>query len=372
MNSVVSFQSPGVIMTLLAFILVISVLVAVHEWGHFIAARLFKMKVTTFSIGFGPELFGRTDKHGTRWKLSGIPLGGYVSLAGENDLGREIPDEDLSKEDRAIAFQHRPLWQRTIVIAAGPGINFLFAIVIFSTFFFAFGNYERTSDIQNVAADSPALVAGLQPGDRVVRIDGDPVETFNDIARHVGINTGTMMRFEVMRQGRLHRFQVTPEVTEYTDNFGNRFNRSRIGITSTTKVKKLDYNPLEAIAAATSYTGMLIKMQFRGLLQILTGQRSTRELSGPVKIAQLSGQQASLGPFALITFIGNISIMLGFMNLLPIPMLDGGHLLLYAIEAVIGRPINAKVQEWIYATSFAFLIGLALYVTLINDLGLGS
>jgi regulator of sigma E protease len=364
-----TLASPGLLFTLAVFVAVIGILVFVHEFGHYSVARLFGIKVETFAVGFGRELLGWTDGHGTRWKLGWIPLGGYAKFAGDANAASQPDfalDETLPPEERANLFHNRPLHQRAAVVAAGPAINFLFAILLFAGFFMTWGHQITPPVVGQVVAGSPAATAGLKPGDRIVRLDGQQVERFEDLSRIVAINPGTPIDLVVERDGATLNLVATPRIITEVDRFGNEYSRGQLGLGSG-EVVVVRHGPLAATRWAIVETWATTRMMWDTLAQVVTGRRALDDLGGPVKIAQFSGQSASLGLPVLIGFIALISINLGFINLLPIPMLDGGHLFLYALEGVRRRPLNPKVQEWAFMSGFALLMSLMLLLTW-NDL----
>ena len=361
--------SPGFLQTALIFLAVISVLVFVHEYGHFKVARLLGIRVDTFSVGFGREIIGRTDRHGTRWKLGWLPLGGYAKFAGDAD-GSSRPDASaasLPPEERANLFQFRPLWQRAAVVAAGPGINFAFAIILFALFFLIYGQQVTPPVIGQVAPDSPAAAAGLKAGDRFQTVDGQQIERYEDLMRIVAINPGTPIEVVVDRGGRTVTTELTPKLIRETDASGNEYKRGLMGVVSTSNYEIVRHGPVSALWQGVVETWNTTRMIADTLWQLVAGRRTMDELGGPLKIAQFSGQTATLGLAAMVTFVALISINLGFINLLPIPMLDGGHLFLYALEAVRRRPLEPKVQEWAFMSGFALLMSLMLFLTW-NDL----
>ncbi len=362
-------ESPTIPLTLLSFIIVIGPLIFLHELGHYAAGRAFGVRVDAFSIGFGREIFGWSDRHGTRWKVGWLPLGGYVKFAGDMNPASQ-PDarwHALPPEERNATFQAKPLWQRAIIVAAGPIANFLVAIAIFTAFFATYGEPRTPPVVAAVYEKSAAGRAGLVPGDRIVSIDGVAIERFEDIAEYVGIRPGEEMRVEIDRNGARSTIALTPQMVRESDRFGNEYRRGMIGIAPAERIVA-PLGPLQSVVAAVDHTIGIVAMMRDTLVQLITGRRSIDELGGPLKIAQYSGQQATLGLAALIEFMAIISINLGFINLLPIPMLDGGHLALYAAEAVRRRPVSAVFQEWAFRSGLAILLALMLFVT-VNDLG---
>ena len=361
-------EGPGLLLTLFAFAIVIGSLVFVHEYGHYWAGRLFGVKADAFSIGFGKELTGWTDKRGTRWKIAMLPLGGYVQFAG--DMGATSqPDpefERLPEAERSQMFQSKPLWQRAIIVAAGPITNFAVAIAIFAGFFIAFGQPVTPSVVPEVPANTAAAEIGLQPGDEILAINGNRTETFGAMAREVSIHPEQPVTISVERAGRELELEGTLGLRIERDRFGNEYKLGLLGIPWPRQVMR-DVPLWEAPIAATKQTGDVVRLMVTTIGQVFTGRRSVKELGGPLKIAQVSGEQLSLGLYAFIGFMALISINLGFINLLPIPMLDGGHLLMYAVEAVRRKPVGPQAMEWAYRTGFAVVIAFMLLVTF-NDL----
>lgn len=350
------------------FALVIGVLVTIHELGHYLAGRMFGIRAETFSVGFGRELFGWTDKRGTRWKLSILPLGGYVKFVGDmNDSSQPSPDiVNLPENQRQGIFAFAPLWQRAIIVAGGPVINFLFAIAVFATFFTLYGHPYTPANVDFIAEGSPAEAAGFRIGDRIVILDGQQIGRFEDVVRIISINPGRAVAAVVDRGGTTAQLTVTPAMLVEKDRFGNVYSRGQLGVGSARQIVE-KIGPFRSVLVGVEETVSLTRAMTDTLVQVVTGRRSVKELGGPLKIAQFSGQQASMGLLNLVQFMALISINLGFINLLPVPMLDGGHLFLYAIEGVRRRPLNPKVQEWAFMSGFAALVSLMLFLTW-NDL----
>ena len=362
-------QSPGFLLTIVAFICVIGPLVFVHEMGHYWAARLFGVKIDAFSIGMGREVAGWTDRRGTRWKLGWAPIGGYVRFAGDMNAVSQPTAEWLAlpAAERAATFQAKPVWQRAIIVAAGPAINFLAAVLIFSGFALAYGDARTPPVIGQVVAGSAAAAGGLQAGDRIVALNGRAVTTFDDVARFTIIRAGERVRVDVERGGRPAAVDVTIGTDRMVDRFGNRSTRGLLGIGPGRPVVER-VGLFEAPAVGIRQTGETVRSIVDTLGQVVTGRRSVKELGGPLTIAKTSGEFITLGAAAFVWFVAMISINLGFINLLPVPMLDGGHLLFYAIEAARRRPVGPEVQEWAYRGGLAALLALMLLVT-VNDLG---
>ena len=358
-----------------SFALIISIIVFIHEGGHFLAARLCGVKVEVFSIGFGRELIGRTDRYGTRWKIALLPLGGYVKMYGDAGAA-STPDtvalEEMSVEQRRQSFHYRPLWAKAIIVAAGPLSNFILAIGVFTYFIFTVGLNSTEPVIGSIMPNTPAATAGLHAGDRVLQVDGERMRTFNDIPAKLLSHLGETVALEVKRGEK--QFSLTLKPIEFTDKdvLGNQQTRQLIGIRS----QKLTYenvNFLQAIGAATERTYEMCGTTLRVLGQMLIGQRSTKDLKGPLGIAKLSGDVTSQGKTMsdtlqmILWFVALLSVNLGLLNLLPVPMLDGGHLAFYSIEAMRGRPVAAKFQEYSTRVGFA-LIAILMGISLVNDI----
>lgn len=351
------------------FLVVLTVLVFVHELGHYLAARRHGVRVQIFSIGFGPELFGWTDRAQTRWKVSVIPLGGYIKMFGDADPA-SAPGEglaEMSETDRAVAFHHKRLLQRTEIVAAGPLANFLFAIVVLAVLFMTAGQPFTPPDVGEVTPGSAAERGGIKAGDVILRIDGRRVERFEEVQQIVRLNAGTPMQMVVRRGNAEVTLGVTPTVKDVPDNFGNEHRIGFLGIVRSGGVVYVKRGPLDAAWHAASETWGLSTGTLDAVWQMVIGTRTTEELGGPLRIAQMSGQVAENGIVSLILFMAILSINLGLINLFPIPVLDGGHLLFYAAEAIRGRPLGQRAQE------YGFRLGLALVLTLMvfatwNDL----
>ena len=361
-------------MYVIGFPLLLGPLVTLHELGHYLVGRWFGVQAEAFSVGFGKELFGRTDRHGTRWKLSALPLGGYVQFKGDMNPA-SIPDaernEGASAEERRGSFHHAALYKRALIVFAGPATNLLLTIAIFAGFFMAFGTPQpvdpsRTTVVENVLPGSAADGAGIRAGDRIVAIDGETVHEFADITDKVMMHPGRNIVMTVDRAAETIRVPVTVAAVEEKDEFGNVSRVGRLGIAST-GIEYRRVGPIDAVALAGTQTISVVRMMVTGIGQIFTGDRSVAELGGPVKIAKFSGEQLSLGPLAFINFAALISLNLAFINLLPIPGLDGGHLAFYAAEAVRRKPIGPRGQEAAYRAGVALVLTLMIFVT-INDL----
>ena len=369
-----------------AFLFVITLVVFFHELGHFLVARWFGVKVDVFSVGFGKEIFGFNDKHGTRWKLSWLPIGGYVKFAGDADAASK-PDTEaaarMTAQERAGALMFKPVGQRAAVAAAGPFANFALAIVLLTGLYMYSGHAVITPVIGQVTAGSPAAEAGIRPGDLVTRIDRTPITDFQQLPEIISISGGETLAVGLKRAGQDLTVQVTPRLLKTKDVLGNVGSQMVIGVRPDLKapVTRLHYGPLQAVGAAFGETWSIIKTTILGIGQMITGHVSASNLSGVVGIAQVSGSVAQAGAegapgpwtalfgslVALLSLSAVMSVSIGFMNLLPVPVLDGGHLLFYAYEALARRPVGAKVQAAGYRVGLALLLCLMVFATW-NDL----
>jgi regulator of sigma E protease len=354
---------------IIPFIIVLSVLVFVHEMGHYLIGRWCGVRVTAFSVGFGPELVGFTDGHGTRWKLSAIPLGGYVKFFGDDDVA-SMPDSaslaGFSDAERSQTLAGAKLWKRAATVAAGPIANFLLAIAIFAVLFSTYGKMISDPVVAEVRAESAAAAAGVEPGDLLVALDGQEIVTFDDVRRYVAVRPETQIVVTVERNGQQIDLPMTPIRTEITDQFGNKVELGQIGIVTNAErgnFRQQTFSPLAAVGEGVRETGHIITGTFKYLGNIFTGKMSADQIGGPIRIAETTGQMASLGFAAVLNFAAIISVSLGLMNLFPIPVLDGGHLLMYALEAVRGRPLSPRVQEVVFRFGLAMILTLMVFAT---------
>ncbi|MEO0032213.1 MAG: hypothetical protein RIS94_1971 [Pseudomonadota bacterium] len=347
--------------------LVLGPLVFVHEMGHYLVGRMFGVGADVFSIGFGKELVGWTDKRGTRWKIGALPLGGYVQFAGDMNPASQPSAEWLSlpPAERNRTFQSKALWQRALIVLAGPVTNLVLAVLILAGFTFAYGKIVSPPVIGMIQQGSVAEKAGLQLGDRVLSVRGADMPSFLDIRMAVSQHPGEPLDLVIERKGQRMALPVTAAAKELSDRFGNTQRIGFLGI-GPSDIQRVDVGPGGALVDAMVQTRDIMGMTVTSIGQILTGKREVKELGGPIKIAKYSGEQLVSGwqPFAF--FIAMISINLGFINLLPIPVLDGGHLALYAVEAIRRRPVSQRGQEWAFRTGLALVLGLMLFVTF-ND-----
>ena len=359
----------SILIAVVSFVALIGPLVFVHEMGHYLAGRLFGVQADMFSIGMGRELFGWTDKNGTRWKVSALPIGGYVKFRGDMGPASE-PDPAwlaLPPEEKAKTLQGKPVWQRFIVVAAGPITNFLLAIAVYAAFFTAFGVPETPPVIAQVEAGSAAAKGGIRPGDRILSIDGRHIAKYEDLQLMMAIRPHQNLAVRIERAGRIVPLQIFSDTLVESDNHGNKIERGRLGVKPAALIQRRG-SAIEIVDASLSAVRDRVRMIFDVMAQIGTGKRSAKDLGGPLKIADFAGQRVALGPLDFIDLMALISINLGFINLLPIPLLDGGHLFFYLIEGVRRRPLPAQAQEWAFRSGLALLLGFMLFVT-VNDLG---
>jgi regulator of sigma E protease len=369
----IAASTPGVLLTIVQFLLVLTIVVFVHEFGHFIVARWCGVAVRTFSIGFGKEIFGFTDRKGTRWRFAWIPLGGYVKFVDdENAASQPSPEalERMTPAERAGAFQTKPLWQRAAVVVAGPLANFVLAIMVYTAVNIGFGIRTITPTVGEVKAGMPAAAAGIKPGDVITNVDGWNIEGFEDIQRIVGSSGGRTLRFGIDRNGEKLTFDVTPEVHDQNDTFGGTFRRGLIGIAPSSVAgyqNAKHVGPIEALRLGFRETYTNIAHTLQGIADIVTQRQAADQMGGPILMAQVTAKVAAGGIEPMLRWIAFISANIGFLNLLPIPVLDGGHLVYYAIEGVLRRPMSRRMQEIGFQIGVALVLMLMVYVNL-NDL----
>ena len=350
------------------FLALLTVLVFVHEYGHYIVARWCGVRVEVFSIGFGPELIGRYDKHGTRWKVSAIPLGGYVKMFGQGaNLLEGEAGKAMSAEDRKVAFDYKSVWRRMAIVAAGPAANYLFAALIFTVIFAVHGKDVAAPVIGETLAGSAAAEAGLQPGDRIVSLNGTAIDDFNDIAEFVQLNLDQEIAIGIERSGTVQTVQVQPTISIEKDTLGNEIRLGRLGIKAAGKSDRIELGVGQAVYEGVTRVFDVSGKMLKGVWQIITGVRPADEVGGVLRIGYLSGEIAQIGIWQLVMFAAMLSVNLGLVNLFPIPLLDGGHLTYYCIEAVRGKPLGERTQEWGFRIGIAFVLGLMLFATW-NDL----
>jgi regulator of sigma E protease len=354
--------------TLVPFLFVLTVVVFVHEMGHYLVGRACGIGVNAFSIGFGPELIGFNDRRGTRWKLCAIPLGGYVKFVGDMNATSSPTSPEtatLSEAERKVAFHTQPVWKRAATVFAGPLFNFLLTIAVFAVLFAAYGRYVAEPMVASVTAGSPAAEAGIMPGDRFVSVDGEKVETFADVQRLVSGRAGDAITFVMLRDGKEVTVVATPRLMEQEDALGNKVQVAIIGVVNNQEFgqpRLVTYTPVQALGAAVEETGHIIERTGQFLKRFAVGREDKCQLGGPVKIAGMAGQAAKLGFEWLVQLVALLSVGIGILNLLPIPPLDGGHLLFYAVEAVIRRPVSERMMEAMYRTGFLLVLGFMGFV----------
>jgi regulator of sigma E protease len=363
---------------LVPFLAVLTVVVFVHELGHFLVGRWCGVGVKAFSIGFGPEILGWNDKHGTRWKLSAVPLGGYVKFAGDINAA-SAPDQDMlahmSAAEREVSFHHKPLWKRAAIVAAGPIANFLLAILLFAAITYVNGRQVLAPRVEAVQADSAAERAGFQPGDLVISINGRPMSGFGDMQRVISASAEEPLDFVIERGGQELRLTAVPDLKETSTPFG----KQRIGLLglqasrAPEDLKRVSYGVVASLNWGMSETWYVVERTFTYLSRLVTGRESADQLSGPIRIAQVSGQVASLGGVSgLISLVAVLSVSIGLINLFPIPLLDGGHLLFYGVEALRGKPLSDRAQEIGFRIGLAIVVMLMLFATWNDIVHLGS
>jgi regulator of sigma E protease len=357
------FGTSGLLIgTIVPFLFVLTVVVFVHEMGHYLVGRWCGIGVTAFSIGFGPELAGFNDRRGTRWKLCAVPLGGYVKFVGDMNVTSQPADSDiaaLSDSERRVAFHTQPVWKRAATVFAGPLFNFLLTITVFAVMFGAYGRFVSEPMVAEVRSDSPAAAAGFLPGDRFVKVDGERVETFSDVQRHVSGRAGDPIVFIMLRDGKEIQLVATPEIVEQTDALGNIVKVGVIGVVNNEQLGQpriVTYSPAGAVMEAVRETGHIIQRTGQFMQRFAVGREDKCQLGGPVRIADMAGKAAALGFQWLVQLVALLSVGIGILNLLPIPPLDGGHLLFYAIEAVIRRPVSEKLMEMVYRAGFTVVL----------------
>ena len=361
---------PSLWLTIVAFVCALGPLVFFHELGHYMVARLFGIPAETFSIGFGKEILGWTDGQGTRWRVSWLPLGGYVKFVGDmTPAGNPGDLEDVPENLRDRAFQTRPAWQRFLVVLAGPAANFLLAILIFAAFFSIVGA-PISNVVGSVKSGTPAAQAGIRPGDRIVSLAGRPTPTFADLANATAVRPGEPVIVRVQRGEMIKDLRLTLGVDNIKAPNGENVRRGMLGVAAAITVSK-PVPIARAIPEAVSQTARMTQANIDAIVQMVRGYVSPRQIGGPITIANVAGDVASMGPIEFIALLALLSINLGFINLLPVPMLDGGHLFFYIVEMVRRRPVSVATLDWAFRGGLALVLALLLFATG-NDLGLWS
>ena len=364
---------------ILPFVLLLTVVVFIHEYGHYYFAKKYGVGVTDFSIGFGKELFGFNDKSGTRWKFCAIPLGGYVKFFGDRNVFSQAEQEELlkkySKEDREKLFVVKPIYQRSLIVAAGPFANFLLAIVIFAFIYMFAGKDFTPAQIQEVQPDSPAFISGVKSGDIIKSIDNREVKSIMEVSAFINASSSETINLGILRNESELSINVKPKFVEGSDSLGNKINKKIIGIKIAPlndKIERERLGPATALFYAIKETWFVIVASWDFVISMFKGTGDTSQLGGPIKIAKITGQVAKFGVVAFLSIMAYISISLGFINLFPIPMLDGGHLMFYAFEKILGRPLTQKTQEGFFRIGLFLLLSLMFFTTFndLKDLGL--
>jgi regulator of sigma E protease len=363
----------GLVGYLVPFLFVLSLVVFFHELGHFLIARWCGVRILAFSIGFGPELIGFNDRHGTRWKIAAIPLGGYVKFFGD-DSAASTPDSariaTMTASEKSESFVGQSVAKRAAIVVAGPMANFLLAIVIFAGVFMFYGKQTMSARVDSVQPDSAAAAAGFQPGDLVTAINGSPIADFADMQRIVSESAGEMLTIMVKRDGTDKVLTATPILSEEKDIFGNVHRIGLLGIRRSTAPEDLKYQPVsppEALWMGAQETWFVIDRTLSYIGGVVVGREAANQLGGPIRIAEMSGQVATLGFGALLHLAAVLSVSIGLLNLFPIPLLDGGHLLFYSVEAVRGRPLSERAQEVGFRIGLAIVLMLMIFATF-NDI----
>src|SRR5210317_24692 len=352
---------------IIPFIVLILVVVFIHEYGHYYFARKYGVGVTDFSIGFGQELFGWNDKHGTRWKICWIPLGGYVKFFGDRNV--------FSQADQEKLFVIKPLYQRALIVFGGPLANFLLAISIFFCIYTFVGKDFTPAVINEVQKDSPAMIGGLKDNDIILEIDGNKVESIMDVSKYITTSTGDVIDFKVERFDQEYLLKIKPNIVLSDDNLGNKVNKRMVGIklgAVNNEINHVKLGPAQALIQSVKEVYFVSTSSLKYIGTMLTGSGDSSQLGGPIRIAKITGQVAEIGILPFISIMAYISISLGLINLFPIPMLDGGHLMFYAFEKVLGRPLSQKTQEGFFRIGMFLLISLMFFTTFndLKDLGL--
>jgi len=363
----------GLIGYLVPFLFVLTIVVFFHELGHFLVARWCGIKVLTFSLGFGPELAGFYDRYGTRWKISAVPLGGYVKFFGDENAA-SVPDNAaqaaMTENEKKESFIGQKVPARAAVVAAGPVANFILAIAIFAAIFMVVGKQTTSARVDQVQPGSAAAAAGFQPGDLVLSIDGEKIDSFSDMQRIVSVSSGEPLKIVVERQGVEITMRATPQLKEIKDNFGNTHRLGVLGISRSMAagdVKTEKLGPIDAVVLGAQETWFVVDRTLSYIGGVFAGREAADQLGGPIRIAQVSGQVASAGFVALIHLTAVLSVSIGLLNLFPIPLLDGGHLLFYSIEAIRGRPLSDRAQEVGFRIGLAIVVMLMIFATF-NDI----
>ena len=366
---------------LIPFIILILIVVFIHEYGHYYFAKKYGVGITDFSIGFGKEIIGWNDKSGTRWKICWIPLGGYVKFFGDRNVFSQADQEKLIKkyneEERKKLFVLKPLYQRVLIVFGGPLANFLLALVIFFSIYTFVGKDFTPAVINEVQKDSPAMVGGLKQNDIILEIDGNEVKSIMDVSKFITMSTADIIDFKIKRSYDELILKIKPNIVLSEDNLGNKVNKRMVGIklrAYNNEINHVKLGPAKAIYHASHEVYYVSISSLKYIGGMIMGKADTSQLGGPIRIAKISGQVATFGVIAFISMMAYISISLGLINLFPIPMLDGGHLMFYAFESILGRPLSQKTQEGFFRIGMFLLLSLMFFTTFndLKDLGLFS
>ena len=361
------------------FLILILIVVFIHEYGHYWFAKRYGVGVTDFSIGFGKELIGWNDKSGTRWKICAIPLGGYVKFFGDRNVYSQSDHQEIldkySKEEQDKLFTLKPLYQRALIVFGGPLANFLLALVIFFSIYTFVGKDFTPAVINEVQKESPAMAGGLNDGDIILEIDGNKVKSIMEVSKFITMSTGDFIDFKVKRSYEELILKIRPNIVEGDDGLGNKINKRMVGIklgAYNNEINHVKLGPAQALYHAASEVYFVSVTSLKYIGGMIAGKADTSQLGGPIRIAKISGQVATFGVLAFISMMAYISISLGLINLFPIPMLDGGHLMFYAFEKILGRPLTQKTQEGFFRIGMFLLLSLMFFTTFndLKDLGL--
>ena len=364
---------------LIPFLILILIVVFVHEYGHYYFAKRYGVGVTDFSIGFGKEIVGWNDKSGTRWKICWIPLGGYVKFFGDRNVYSQTDHEEIlrkyNKEEQNKLFTLKPLYQRALIVFGGPLANFLLALIIFFSIYTFIGKDFTPAVINEVQKNSPAMVGGLKQGDIILEIDGNKVQSIMEVSKYITMSTDEFIDFKVNRSYDEIILKVKPDLVQGKDNLGNSVNKRLVGIklgAYNDEIKHIKLGPAQAVFHAINEVYYVSITSLKYIGGMIVGKADTSQLGGPIRIAKISGQVADIGLLAFVSMMAYISISLGLVNLFPIPMLDGGHLMFYAFEKILGRPLSQKTQEGFFRIGLFLLISLMFFTTFndLRDLGL--
>ena len=367
------------LVSVLPFLIIITIVIFVHEYGHYIIGRLCGIHAEVFSVGMGPKIYSWQDKHGTVWQIAAIPLGGYVKFFGDRNVYSQADHKEIlekyNKEEQDKLFILKPLYQRVLIVFGGPLANFLLAIVIFFSIYTFIGKDFTPAVINEVQKDSPAMIGGLKDNDIILEIDGNKVESIMDVSKFITTSTGNVINFKVDRSNQEYLLKIKPNIVLSDDNLGNKINKRMVGIklgAYNNEINHVKLGPAQALFHSVKEVYFVSASSLKYIGTMLRGTGDSSQLGGPIRIAKITGQVAEIGILPFISIMAYISISLGLINLFPIPMLDGGHLMFYAFEKVLGRPLSQKVQEGFFRIGMFLLLSLMFFTTFndLKDLGL--